>query len=458
MKKIYGFPLAKIILLLLGFAVIVSLINGIGFFVLSIQNSVSPASYWIVWTIASFSSLIFAIILGFLVLEWLSPLTHQTLQSIESEINVSQKIGESFQRKWMASRRNRENKKHLFTSTLEESCQSYQSFRNDLQDILQLLGKMASSIESQSSNVKHMTQSLGEMSTTTESVTSHSKAAVKTSKKSEEDAKKGGEVVHKFIKHMNKITKTVKNSATVIKDLRKRSDEIVEIINVIDDIAEQTNLLALNAAIEAARAGPQGRGFAVVADQIRSLAEKTTHATKEIASTLSSIHEETSRAVSSMDAGIVEIDIGAGFAVQAGVSLRKIVAGAQRVTKMISKIAGETENQSNTVSSIHELVAEILLKTKSTCKENKDALAHIGELSDHAVKISKLLENFQKIWHSNQSEEELLSLGETTHKEIVSYSRRLQNIHNTLLSFQGRDEHDIENSENSMLKKVEKEN
>ncbi len=99
------------------------------------------------------------------------------------------------------------------------------------------------------------------------------------------------------IEGMNRIAQVVQESAKTIQELAKSSDQIGEIIGVIDDIADQTNLLALNAAIEAARAGEQGRGFAVVADEVRKLAERTTKATKEITDMIKGIQNDTKGAV-----------------------------------------------------------------------------------------------------------------------------------------------------------------
>jgi methyl-accepting chemotaxis protein len=100
--------------------------------------------------------------------------------------------------------------------------------------------------------------------------------------------------------------------------LGEHSQQIGEIIQVIDDIAEQTNLLALNAAIEAARAGEHGKGFAVVADEVRKLAERSSKATKEIAELITNIQKLTAGAVKAMEEGTGEVEQGVSLAVDAG--------------------------------------------------------------------------------------------------------------------------------------------
>jgi methyl-accepting chemotaxis protein len=178
---------------------------------------------------------------------------------------------------------------------------------------------------------------------------------------------------------MKRIAGVVKKSSHTIQALGRSSKQIGEIVSVINEIADQTNLLALNAAIEAARAGEQGRGFAVVADEVRKLAERTTKATKEIASMIKSIQKDTEEAVYSMDEGTREVDNGIGLADKAGASLKEIMQVSQRVADMVTEIAAASEEQSrageeisNNVESINKLAEQTATRTQQVARSAED--------------------------------------------------------------------------------------
>ena len=145
---------------------------------------------------------------------------------------------------------------------------------------------------------------------------------------------------------MKIIASVVDESAKSIAKLAQSTDEVGQIISVIDNIARQTNLLALNAAVEAARAGEHGLGFAVVADEVRQLALRTGTATSEITDMIKGIQEETKEVERSMEIGMQEVNTGREMADKAGGSLKEVVDMSQQVMDMIQQIAAAAEEQS----------------------------------------------------------------------------------------------------------------
>ncbi len=146
----------------------------------------------------------------------------------------------------------------------------------------------------------------------------------------------------------------MQNLGEGVGNLGKRSEEIGSIIETISQIASQTNLLALNAAIEAARAGEQGRGFAVVADEVRKLAERTAHATKEIAATIRKVQEETARTVKLLDESRSRTSKNREYAGRAGEALEVIQKGHRELMEAMGEIAAAAKNQDQSVRSFIE--------------------------------------------------------------------------------------------------------
>jgi methyl-accepting chemotaxis protein len=208
------------------------------------------------------------------------------------------------------------------------------------------------------------------------------------------DAQQGGEIVAKTLDHMKSIASLVEASSTGIAELGARSDEIGRIIEVINDIADQTNLLALNAAIEAARAGEHGRGFAVVADEVRKLADRTTKATGEVATSIKAIQEGTGTAVKSMQSVTERVSVGVELAEQAGKSLGTICDGTGSVAMIIESIASATHEQTSACEEIGRNVTLISQAGQECSDGAKRAATVAGALSGRAAELEQLVSGF----------------------------------------------------------------
>ncbi|MDP2381765.1 MAG: methyl-accepting chemotaxis protein, partial [Nitrospirota bacterium] len=208
-------------------------------------------------------------------------------------------------------------------------------------------------------------------------------------------AKNGGSVVADTISGMQHLSEAVSNSATIIAELGKSSDQIGEIVRVIEDIADQTNLLALNAAIEAARAGEQGRGFAVVADEVRKLAERTTKATKEIGDMIRQIQHDTRGAVDSMQQGTQKVSGGVELVNKTGEALTRIVQMVSESADMIRQIAVASEEQSVATQQIANDIENVAKVTKESASGANESAKASHDLSQLAVELQGIVGSFK---------------------------------------------------------------
>ncbi len=159
------------------------------------------------------------------------------------------------------------------------------------------------------------------------------------------DAEAGETAVNANIDGMQRIKASSRQASEAIKAFSDKTENIGEILSVIDNLADETNLLALNAAIIAAQAGEHGRGFAVVADQIKELADQTSHSTREIVAIVNGVHDESRRAVAAIVEAEQSVSAGETLSLQSGEALRKIVVGAHKAAAEMEKISRATHEQ-----------------------------------------------------------------------------------------------------------------
>ncbi len=158
---------------------------------------------------------------------------------------------------------------------------------------------------------------------------------------------------------MRQISESVNATLETIRQLEESSGQIGEMVGLIEDIADQTNLLALNASIEAARAGDAGKGFAVVASEVKSLAEKTTHSTREIERIVASIQKESRKAATMIDQENTLVQTGLAKSEEARQQLESIKNHSHESRTMIEQIATASEEQSVTTGEISQKIHHI---------------------------------------------------------------------------------------------------
>ncbi|HHL40618.1 MAG TPA: HAMP domain-containing protein [Deltaproteobacteria bacterium] len=227
-------------------------------------------------------------------------------------------------------------------------------------------------IREQEMRSSQVATALQEMNATVAEVARSASDMADAARGADEATRSGADAVKKVLDKMIDIADHTKEATKVISALGEESQEIGNIIQVINDIADQTNLLALNAAIEAARAGEQGRGFAVVADEVRKLAERTTKATKEIDEMITTIQERSRSAVESMDREARSVEEGVALNHDADSALADITRHIDGLTMMIQQIATATEEQSTAASSIFsdmESVSEVARRSAQGVEE-----------------------------------------------------------------------------------------
>lgn len=231
------------------------------------------------------------------------------------------------------------------SSSIIEITASIKEIGASITNLLEASSTTASSIAEMDATIKQVEKNAMETSAITDVV--------------RKDAETGKIAVEEAIAGMQAIRSSSRITAEVIETLSLRANDIGAILSVIDEVAEQTSLLALNAAIIAAQAGEHGKGFAVVADEIRELAERTSSSTREIATVINGVQEETRRAVDAISLAEASITEGERRSQLSGVALEKIVSGVQNASIQVREIARATVEQAHGSQSIKEAMESV---------------------------------------------------------------------------------------------------
>ncbi|MEH7389834.1 methyl-accepting chemotaxis protein [Bacillus sp. JJ1474] len=300
--------------------------------------------------------------------------------------------------------RNIDAKSEMLAASSEQLLASSEQNNNATEQIVDAIQEVASGTERQSKMVEESHHIVTAMSGEMERMLSHSQAVRDTSMDAVNIVNNGNQAIQLTSEQMTNIHKTISRLSVVIEDLRKRSIDINQIIDVISGIADQTNLLALNAAIEAARAGENGKGFAVVADEVRKLAEQSSRSTETIRQLISSIQIDTNQAVESMEKGTTEIEKGMDLAQSAGEAFHEIKefidhvsAEIQTISVSIKETSAGTEQVVGVVHGIEEIAVKTTADSQNVSAATEEQLASMQEIAASASSLSYMAEELQEI-------------------------------------------------------------
>lgn len=226
---------------------------------------------------------------------------------------------------------------------------------------------LSSRTEQQASSLEETASSMEELTSTVKQNAENARQANQLAMSASDVAVKGGAVVSQVVDKMRAINDSAK--------------KIVEIIGVIDGIAFQTNILALNAAVEAARAGEQGRGFAVVATEVRSLAQRSAAAAKEIKTLIGD--------------SVEKVDAGSKLVAEAGSTMDEVVTSVKRVTDMMGEITAASQEQSAGIEQVNQAVSQMDQVTQQNAALVEEAAAVADSLQDQSTRLAQSVSVFQ---------------------------------------------------------------
>ena len=253
---------------------------------------------------------------------------------------------------------------------------------------------MAKAADNQGREINAATESVVSMAASIEEVSGNAERSSDVARHSVEVAHKGGEAVRRTIDGMNAIRETIQDTSKRIKRLGESSQEIGNIVELINDIAEQTNILALNASIQASMAGEAGRGFAVVADEVQRLAERSTNATKQIEVLVRTIQADTNEAVVSMERSTTDVVGGALLAENAGAALDEIEQVSNQIASLVQNISSSARQQAGSAADVTRRTTRLREISEQTGKATTATAAAIAKLSELASQLRKTVAGF----------------------------------------------------------------
>lgn len=266
----------------------------------------------------------------------------------------------------------------------------------DLRHLSKLVAEVGDGVESQKFSLRQTGGAMERIVASVEGVSRSVSAASGDAQASREKAQTGQAQVRAAVESIETVAAASSHLKNSMSLLSRHSENIGSVMGVINEVADQTNLLALNAAIEAARAGEAGRGFAVVADEIRALAEKTMHATQEIAGAVSDIQKAAKTSLNAVDETARHTAESAKNASSAGALMDEIVHGMDQAADALANIAEAASDQAKGSVSTNEALEGINTIAESTAENMQHFTSRLVSISDSLASLDVVTEALEK--------------------------------------------------------------
>jgi methyl-accepting chemotaxis protein len=328
---------------------------------------------------------LFAVALGIAILI-VVPATLVNMQSICRPMTEAQALAASIARGDLTNQ--------ITLSGRDESTQLMQALSNMQESLRALVGQVRNSTDSISTASAEIATGNQDLSARTEQTASNLQQAASsmeqltgTVKQSADSARQANQLASSAAEVAARGGSVVSQVVTTMDEINASSKKISDIIGVIDGIAFQTNILALNAAVEAARAGEQGRGFAVVAGEVRSLAQRSAQAAREIKALIG--------------ASVEKVDSGSRLVADAGKTMQEIVGSVQRVSDIIGEITAASSEQSDGIGQVNTAVTQLDQMTQQNAALVEESAAAAESLRDQAQRLASVVATFRLDSHGS---------------------------------------------------------
>lgn len=297
----------------------------------------------------------------------------------------------------------RQNSESLAASSQELSATVEEQLRA-AEIVSNTIAEVASGSAQNTTNITEMSATIQELSASTEEMNSNAYEVNTNTQNAVEEASQGMNLLEQIVTQNDTVAKSMVSITEAANSLAKGSENIREIVTVIQSIAGQTNLLALNAAIEAARAGEAGRGFAVVAEEVRKLAEQSAEATRHIGEIIQKMTQDIDYAVLHVSEGNHEVEAGkqVTFNTQKGFKviidkLDKVKIVVTQITHAIEETAKGTQTMVGNVQNISGVAEETAASAQTVAAASEEQSASMHEINNNAESLAKMAEELNEI-------------------------------------------------------------